>query len=130
MGKQQKHEYPKNQGMMRIPKRYGEGRVEKCPFCRQQATAVNAQGIPVCPSHKGAELGEMKCVCGEYLDIKKGKFGIFFSCLNCGSMSPGKSFEINAVRDVSESKKNSSPAKEGGRRREMTVRPDDPRYFS
>jgi len=116
--------------MMHIPKRYGESRVEKCPFCRQQATAVNAQGIPVCPSHKGAELGEMKCVCGEYLELRAGKFGPFFNCLNCGNMNLRKTLEINAVQDVGREKANTSPAKGGERRSEMTVNSNDPRYFS
>jgi len=37
----------------------------------------------------------MKCVCGEWLDIKKGKFGPYFSCMNCGNISWRKGIEMN-----------------------------------
>jgi len=37
----------------------------------------------------------LKCVCGEWLDIKKGKYGPYFHCLNCGNVSFKKGLEIN-----------------------------------
>lgn len=114
---------------MHLPRKYGESRIEKCPFCRQQAIAVNAQGFPVCLAHRDAELGEMKCVCGEPLDVQKGKFGVFFSCLNCGPMTTRKAFEVNAVRDVSKSRATHAQKTPTRTPREMTVRSDDPRYF-
>ncbi|MBS3110900.1 hypothetical protein J4435_02270 [Candidatus Woesearchaeota archaeon] len=114
---------------MHLPKKYGESRIDRCPFCRQQAIAVNAQGFPVCLAHRDAELGEMKCVCGEPLDAQKGKFGVFFTCLNCGPMTARKAFEVNAVKDVSKRHARPNQKTPTHDSREMTVRSDDPRYF-
>ena len=91
--------------------------------------AVNAQGFPVCLAHRDAELGEMKCVCGEPLDAQKGKFGVFFTCLNCGPMTARKAFEVNAVKDVSKRHARPNQKTPTHDSREMTVRSDDPRYF-
>ncbi|HZX45116.1 MAG TPA: hypothetical protein VFF28_05535 [Candidatus Nanoarchaeia archaeon] len=114
---------------MYIPKKYGESRVDKCPFCGRQSICTNKQGIPVCANHKDSKLGEMRCICGGHADMMTGKFGIFFNCLNCGTMNARKIFEINKVEDVnpktSEQKKVERKAP-----REITVRSDDPRYFS
>ena len=72
---------------MRIQKRYGESRIENCPFCGRQAIIENEQGVPVCTNHKDKLLPDLRCVCGEYLLMQKGKFGIYFNCLRCGNMS-------------------------------------------
>ena len=80
-----------------ISKRYSEGRIDECPFCGKQAIAENDQGIPVCPAHKGTSLPEMKCLCGEYLFMQKGKFGVYFNCLRCGNVSLRRALEINNV---------------------------------
>ena len=63
---------------------YGQSRIDACPFCKKQSTTVNSQGLPVCQKHKDAQLPDMKCVCGDYLDIRRGKFGPYFYCMNCG----------------------------------------------
>ena len=80
---------------MRIPKRYGQYRVEKCPFCGQRAISVNSQGVPVCSRHKQKKLGNLKCVCGEPLEMRNGKFGVFFTCISCGAISLKKAVEVN-----------------------------------
>ena len=77
-------------------KRYGESRIDKCPFCGKMAVVKNSQGIPVCNNHKGSELKNLKCACGEYLDIAKGKFGAYFRCINCGNISFKKGLEMNS----------------------------------
>ncbi|MFH0875137.1 MAG: hypothetical protein V1859_04305 [archaeon] len=102
---------------MYIPKRYGESKIDKCPFCGAIATIKNKEKIPTCADHKDMILGEMRCSCGDYLDLKQGKFGPFFVCMNCGTMNMKKALEINAVKQVKNAKK------------EETVRSDDPRYF-
>lgn len=120
---------------MHIPKRYGEGKVEKCPFCKAASTAMNAQGIPVCKNHRTSILNEMKCICGEEMEMMKGKFGVFFNCINCGNMNMRKALEINMVKDIKgesrQGAKPNVPGKEnaGDDQGEMTVRSDDPRYF-
>jgi hypothetical protein len=133
---------------MYIPKVYGQSKLDKCPFCGMHSTSVNQQGLPVCAKHKDAILNEMKCVCGKYLAIMKGKFGVFFNCIHCGNMNSRKVFEINEVKDVSgnteekEEKPKSKPQtkqvnyypKEEERKRdtsrEITINSDDPRYFT
>jgi len=129
---------------MYIPKQYGKSKVEKCPFCEQQATITNKQGLIVCRSHSNAKLGDMKCLCGKYVDLKIGKWGVYFSCLSCGNMNAKKIFEVNNVLDVhgkSESnfektKKNTEENKYNEKNNlkrknptEITIRSDDPRYF-
>jgi hypothetical protein len=86
---------------MRMPKKYGQSREDECPFCGQRAITQNSQGIPVCMQHKTAILNDMKCVCGDYLDIMQGKFGYFFRCMKCGCISPKKAFELNEIKDIS-----------------------------
>ncbi len=103
---------------MRIPKKYGQSRIDKCPFCGQQSVTVNSQKVPVCAKHKNSELKNLRCICGEYLDIKHGKYGAFFTCFNCGNMNLKKVLEINRIED--DLKEQPS---------EQTVTSDDPRYF-
>jgi hypothetical protein len=125
---------------MYIPKRYGESRVDSCPFCGRQAIINNPQGIPVCVEHKNKDFPDMKCTCGSYLMIQKGKFGVFFNCLKCGNMNLRKVLEINpnilhAEKAIEKPKEKinrpnnmSSTAKKQESRNE-TIRSDDPRYF-
>ncbi|MBI2558845.1 hypothetical protein HYW20_05980 [Candidatus Woesearchaeota archaeon] len=117
---------------MFITKKYGQSKIDRCPFCRKHATSMNRQNVPVCPSHKGEILDNLKCVCSSTLEIRNGKFGIFFSCIRCGSMSLRKVLEFNAVKPKMKNEKFSQmnekkfPIKSG---KIMTVRSDDPRYF-
>ncbi|MFC1753392.1 hypothetical protein ACFL96_08370 [Thermoproteota archaeon] len=83
---------------MRIPKRYGQSKINKCPFCGIQATFQNPQKIPVCRKHKDFSLSEMRCVCGEPLDLMTGKFGPYFQCMNCGNINFRKGMEMNEGR--------------------------------
>ncbi len=100
---------------MYIPKRYGESKVDTCPFCGKQAFSLSVEGVPVCAAHKERRLPLIRCACGKALEQKKGKFGIFFVCINCGPVSMKRMLEMN---DLS-------------RERKVTeVRSDDPEYFS
>ena len=80
---------------MRIKKNYEEHKVSKCPFCDKPAIAKNPQGIPTCMHHKNEELQDLRCKCGEYLDVKIGKYGPFFTCLNCNIIKFKVGLEIN-----------------------------------
>jgi len=80
---------------MRIPKRYGESKIENCPFCSKPSVTKNKQGVPVCQKHKNEELKDLKCICGEFLDVKAGKWGAYFNCLNCGNINFRKGMEMN-----------------------------------
>jgi len=74
---------------------YGLSKIETCPFCDKNAITVNKQGIPVCQKHKKESLPDMKCVCGEYLDLRTGKYGPYFECMNCGNINFNKAMEMN-----------------------------------
>ncbi|MFH1173675.1 MAG: hypothetical protein V1725_00905 [archaeon] len=107
---------------MYIPKRYGQSRVERCPFCTQHATTQNSQGVPVCNQHKSAEITDWKCACGEYIDVRQGKFGTFFSCLRCGNISMAKAAEMNEETAKKSVKKEDSERKTP---KESTFRSDE-----
>jgi hypothetical protein len=122
-------------------KEYGKSKIEKCPFCNLQSIYTNKQGFAVCKDHKDSILNDMKCVCGDYLDLRKSKYGMFFTCMNCGAMSQTKVFSINEVKDISEKKKvakneNNNSQKQisknilNKQKREVTIRSDDPLYFN
>lgn len=83
---------------MYIPKRYGESKTNKCPFCEKDAFSQNKQKIPTCKEHKETLLQEVKCVCGSWLDMREGKYGIFFTCINCGALNLRKVLEMNNVQ--------------------------------
>lgn len=128
---------------MFIPKKYGQSKIDKCPFCQKQAVALNKQSVPVCLNHKEDLLDGLKCVCGETLDILKGKFGVFFKCINCGNMNLRKVMEFNTIRpgnknseshynqkiNESENEKPYASKDSGNKKTEITIRSDDPRYF-
>ena len=115
---------------MYIPKRYGESKIDKCPFCSQRATTNNNQGVAVCKDHKESVLNEMRCACGDILELKMGKFGAYFNCMSCGNINMKKVLDVNDVRDVSENaEKIKESVKEKRVVKEITIRSDDPLYF-
>ena len=79
--------------------RYGESRIDSCPFCGKQGVTKNEQGLSVCINHK-KEVLDIKCACGEWLDVKKGKFGAYFNCINCGNINLRKGLENNSPKDM------------------------------
>lgn len=74
---------------------YGESRQNICAFCGDTSTTSNDQGVPVCNAHKKEELLDLKCICGDWVDIKSGKYGPFFMCMKCGPQSFSKVLELN-----------------------------------
>lgn len=104
---------------------YGESKIEKCPFCSKRALVKNSQGISVCQDHKNSILGDMKCACGQHLELRTGKFGVYFNCIKCGNISWRKATEFNEIKDVSEK----TPKRDFMRQKVEIVRSDDPRYF-
>ncbi len=113
---------------MYIPKIYGQSKIEKCPFCGLSATSKNSQGVATCNAHKEEQLPDMKCACGQYLDMKTGKFGVFFNCLNCGTINLRKALEMNNVS--AKFKVQGKQISKEQEKREQTVTSDDPRFFS
>lgn len=82
---------------MRIPKKYGQSRIDTCPFCGKPSVVRNEQGIPVCNAHRHNEVKDLKCACGEWLENKSGKYGSYFFCINCGNISFKKGLEMNGL---------------------------------
>lgn len=87
--------------IMKGKKIYGQNSNAACLFCSKPATTKNDQGVPVCKEHSKAILNDFKCACGEYLDIRESKYGVFFTCMNCGPVSMKKALSINEVHDES-----------------------------
>ena len=44
--------------------------------------------------HREAYL-DLKCVCGQPLDVLNGKYGMYCNCLKCGNISLKKALDIN-----------------------------------
>ncbi len=81
---------------MRFKKVYGQSKDEECIFCGKTALCENKQGIPTCSEHKNDLLEDKKCVCGEYMEIKRSKWGPFFLCPTCGPKSLKKAEEMES----------------------------------
>jgi ribosomal protein L37AE/L43A len=105
---------------MYIPKRYGESHIDNCPFCGKIAVTKNSQGVPVCRSHTEEKLQDIRCVCGEWLDLLEGKYGPYFRCMRCGNISFKKGIEANS--NFKSTIKNNVADKEP--RKEIVVRSD------
>ena len=84
---------------MRYRKVYGQSEISKCPFRTKTATSKNKQGLEVCLDHKGSSLDSIRCTCGSWLDIRSGKFGSYFNCINCGNFSFRKAMEIREITE-------------------------------
>ncbi|MFH1400768.1 MAG: hypothetical protein ABIH41_04565 [Nanoarchaeota archaeon] len=109
---------------------YGSYHVDNCVFCGRQATVKNPQKFPVCQEHIAKKLEDIKCACGDWLDIREGKFGTFFTCFHCGAISLHKGLEMMRMTQKKEVKKDAPTPRDTARPREVTVRSDDPLYFS
>lgn len=119
---------------------YGQSRVDSCPYCGAQATGENEFGVPTCRHHIKMDMPPLKCYCGDWLDVLKGKWGPFFSCLNCGNMSWSKGLGANpgafskvlekATQDAAKGlEKKQFSFKPNYEKKEITIRSDDPDYF-
>ena len=86
-----------------IPKRYGQSKIDKCPFCGKQAITQNSQKVPVCLDHSKRDLPPLKCMCGEAMEMLNGKWGVFFSCMKHGNMNLRKALEINPINQPADS---------------------------
>jgi hypothetical protein len=116
--------------------------LENCPFCGRQAIVMNPQGVAVCTTHREAYL-DLKCICGQPLDVMKGKYGMYGNCLRCGNISLKKALDINdtlkampslklqskdvgvntgVVKQIKLSEANEKP-------KDTIIRSDDPDYF-
>ena len=86
------------------------------------------------------------------MELKSGKYGVYFNCIDCGNMNLKKVLEINEVKDVADRKTKRSSTKafkkkgsggklfrtkvilsngtgKKGRIKEIVITSDDPVYF-
>lgn len=110
---------------MHIPKRYGQSRIDKCPFCGKQGVTENPQGVPVCPAHKSQNLSELKCLCGSYVDILSGKWGAYAKCMKCGNVNLGRILEMNPQQKPQQQNQEEKTSEKQQEKREITVRSDE-----
>jgi len=114
---------------MYIPKRYGQSKVDLCPFCRNSATTKNSQQVPVCNAHKASILKDLTCFCGDYLELRDGKFGIYFNCTNCGNINIKKALEMNPELGKEIKTEERTISKKGTKlkenKKEITITSDD-----
>ena len=117
-------------------KTYGQYKTAECPFCGKQATQKNEEGIEVCRLHTKEKLPEIKCTCGSWLELRVGKFGPYFNCLNCGNINFEKGKEMEAIQGGPKRDspvESSKPVKEERTVREepkeITISTDDVEYF-
>ena len=115
---------------MYIPKRYGQSKVELCPFCKKDTTTKNKQQVPVCYAHKASILKDLTCFCGDYLELKDGKFGIYFYCTNCGNFNLKKALDMNLdvgdeAKTESNTETNPAKKKENEQKKEITITSDE-----
>lgn len=89
-----------------------------CPFCGKRGVTRNRQGFPVCDEHRNELINNLKCVCGRYLDIKKSKYALIFSCINCGIINLDRVVEVN--KDI---------LKKQCKSEEVVIRSDDENSF-
>lgn len=116
---------------MRGRKVYGQSQVTLCPWCGKNATSKTDQGVPCCLNHKKAEMPNMKCACGDWLDVAEGKFGAYFRCMTCGNKSFQKGLEMNDLsigsvpNSAEQEEKKSTPTKEPSKPKEIVVTSDE-----
>jgi len=94
---------------MRGRKVYGVSKLSSCSFCGKHATTQNEQGLEVCQIHVEKKLDDVKCTCGSWLEIRNGKFGPYFNCINCGNINYNKAMEIKTMTTPVTGHKESKP---------------------
>jgi hypothetical protein len=137
---------------------YGDYTSTGCHWCGKTATNQNVQGLSVCKNHTEKRMEDIKCACGSWLELRAGKYGSYFNCLNCGNMNYDKGMKMKDVmsstlssvkpqiynhsssylesdkshgtQEVRTINKNHDRAISFDRKKETTVRSDDPLYFS
>ena len=78
---------------------YGSYKTVSCVFCGKLAMNKNERGLEVCAEHKERVMNNIKCTCGSLLEMRDGKFGTFFSCVNCGNISLRKALEMKQIME-------------------------------
>ncbi len=112
---------------MRIPKKYGESQILKCPFCEKRALVKNKQGVPVCAGHARQEVHEMLCACKSVLELKKGKWGPYYHCHKCGNQNFKRVLEMGHSNKTEQAQTYSVPVQE--KPKEISITTNDAQWF-
>ena len=110
---------------MYIPKKYGQSKVDLCPNRKKVATTKNKQQIPVYYAHKASILQDLTCFCGDTLEKKDGKFGIYFNCTNCGNINIKKALEMNPELGKESKKEEKTKPTKNKQKKEITITSDE-----
>ena len=109
---------------------YGSSKILSCPFCKRTATQKNEQGLDVCFKHTKGVLQDIKCTCGTWLELRVGKFGPYFHCLNCGNLKYSKAMEIKEMTTPTTMFDEPAPSSpQLSEPKEVTITSDDHQYF-
>lgn len=111
-------------------KKYGQSKINQCPFCERQATKKNEEGVDVCHKHVDSSLGDLRCVCKALLELRQGQYGAYFHCTNCGNMNMDKGLK-RSTKIIQQQKVVNRPIQKSKPlvKKEITIRSDDPLYF-
>jgi topoisomerase IA-like protein len=114
----------------KLKKQYGNYKTLTCSFCGRTATQQTEQGVEVCHKHTHEKVEEIKCTCGSWLELKNGKFGPYFNCINCGNLNYQKGMEMKEITGKKEvPQKTVEHRKEPQKSKEITISTNDPQYF-
>lgn len=76
-------------------KQYGSYKTDICIVCGAQAFKTNAQGLPTCKRHMETDMPNLRCLCGDPVEIRTGKYGAYAFCMRCGNKNLKKILEMN-----------------------------------
>ena len=111
-------------------KEYGNYKTDSCPFCGKVATQKNEQGVSVCRLHLKEQVEDRKCQCGKWLELRAGKFGPYFNCINCGNMNYDKGMVRSTLVEVKEEvKKPELKSSLYEEKKVIEITSDDVEYF-
>ena len=81
-----------------MKKEYGSYKTDTCVFCGRASIKKNKLQLPVCKEHQDHDdAPAFRCVCGDYVDILTGKYGVYAKCYRCGNMNFSKILEHNRM---------------------------------
>lgn len=87
-------------------KTYGSYKTDVCPYCGSGTFSKNAIGLPVCKEHSTTtESPSYKCICGDWVDVLVGKYGVYARCMRCGNQNIRRILEINELSPSAVSQK-------------------------
>tara|TARA_Y100000310_G_scaffold337165_1_gene423543 strand:- start:187 stop:540 length:354 start_codon:yes stop_codon:yes gene_type:complete len=110
-------------------KQYGNYKMDSCPFCGKVATQKNEQGVAVCRLHLKETVEDRKCQCGKWLELRSGKFGPYFNCINCGNMNYDKGMVRSTAAPVVKAEVKKFESNRVSEKKVIEITSNDVEYF-